>query len=906
MGSLDLNSITATVINNTNDTTKSVVIINETETPTAVINPKLSYDKKLQILTERGYSPEEAKEIIAKHPELTTISEITDFISKNKPLEKNETTDVKERKSDLNQNFSFNDFSKADLKTKVLTLAEEYTKNQNLDNWDNLSPEEKVQKRELAIKDFIDKKNKTGKTINYEKLQDYILHPEKHSKLSDTERQMYENLMKSYMLDLQIANKNGMTIEDYYKQDDKIITSDKYEYLQQLQSTDSKSFENISSFDKEFFDNETIIMNAFKSRFKNINSLEDIESVIKLHNDSEPDKTKHINEAVVVYEYLKSKNPEEFSPAEKKLYEHYKKIADKGRPPLNKVPSFDSTNKTFREMAQSEIYQNALLEARKNNVKNPAHHALKVYVKARLANASTDAELKSIIKELVSGTSLSGREELTKVLKELRNDKTSPLYKNGKQRCSTITDINDVVIREADVVAEDLELAYKDNTFDSEMQKDIGTFVATAYAKAGETKKDDLIKVGRFSEMDDKLVSASMDETNWSEQSKYDVADDVNKNWDSYTQEARNSRIKQAGHYISENRSSEFQTNLKNSIIQHQDESAYEAFGGSASSYKGKAQRTLADNVMSMANYFSDDANIKAQSALANDVQNCDVENQLEIHSTIMNNSKYDEVLKLASSNIHNYDESVQADAIRVTYATGNQSAITACEAQLNQCSGVNASESTYANYVQNQSTSQAINNAIANGDSKQLIEIVQNNNIEITRYINSCSQKDKEIFVENLCKAASESQLLDFIKNNSSMLDLVMRYANGKISKDKLFGTVYKGNKGEIRNLLNTLGIKGADVVKLATTYKEYAPDIALAVESSALARAIITDPAAWGYQMGRTETQKLQQIASKKNITKTTETDTQPETAMTLRPSINDIDSLQIFRNREGFLSA
>ena len=76
--------------------------------------------------------------------------------------------------------------------------------------------------------------------------------------------------------------------------------------------------------------------------------------------------------------------------------------------------------------------------------------------------------------------------------------------------------------------------------------------------------------------------------------------------------------------------------------------------------------------------------------------------------------------------------------------------------------------------------------------------------------------------------------------------------------------------------------------------------------MESSALARAIITDPAAWGYQMGRTETQKLQQIASKKNITKTTETDTQPETAMTLRPRINDIDSLQIFRNREGFLSA
>jgi hypothetical protein len=181
-------------------------------------------------------------------------------------------------------------------------------------------------------------------------------------------------------------------------------------------------------------------------------------------------------------------------------------------------------------------------------------------------------------------------------------------------------------------------------------------------------------------------------------------------------------------------------------------------------------------------------------------------------------------------------------------------------------------------------------------------IELVENNNVEITNYLNSCSQKDREVFAEKYCKAANESQLLAFLKSNTSMLDLVMKYANGKISKEKVFGAVYKGNKGEIRNLLNTLGIKGADVLKLATTYKEYAPDIALAVENSVLARSIITDPAAWGYQMGRNETGKLQQLASQT----ATKTDTQPETAMTLRPSIDEIEGLDIFRNRKGYLSA
>lgn len=63
-----------------------------------------------------------------------------------------------------------------------------------------------------------------------------------------------------------------------------------------------------------------------------------------------------------------------------------------------------------------------------------------------------------------------------------------------------------------------------------------------------------------------------------------------------------------------------------------------------------------------------------------------DVENQLALHEMAMN-SKYDEVVEHASSNIYTYDESVQADAIKASYNTGNQKAIDAVNAQLDKCS---------------------------------------------------------------------------------------------------------------------------------------------------------------------------------------------------------------------------
>lgn len=78
------------------------------------------------------------------------------------------------------------------------------------------------------------------------------------------------------------------------------------------------------------------------------------------------------------------------------------------------------------------------------------------------------------------------------------------------------------------------------------------------------------------------------------------------------------------------------------------------------------------------------DLAISLQSDLADQIQDCDQTNQLAMHESIMQ-SEYSEVREHAAGNIHNYHESVQADAYRATIATGDEHAIDAANNQYSQ-----------------------------------------------------------------------------------------------------------------------------------------------------------------------------------------------------------------------------
>lgn len=73
--------------------------------------------------------------------------------------------------------------------------------------------------------------------------------------------------------------------------------------------------------------------------------------------------------------------------------------------------------------------------------------------------------------------------------------------------------------------------------------------------------------------------------------------------------------------------------------------------------------------------WFDGEDAIKYSKSLADQIQNCDKDNQLDMHNEIMG-SKYSEVQEHAAGNIKNYDSSVQQKAMDSVYKSGNQKAI--------------------------------------------------------------------------------------------------------------------------------------------------------------------------------------------------------------------------------------
>ncbi len=99
-----------------------------------------------------------------------------------------------------------------------------------------------------------------------------------------------------------------------------------------------------------------------------------------------------------------------------------------------------------------------------------------------------------------------------------------------------------------------------------------------------------------------------------------------------------------------------------------------------------KNQIEASQVVFDVSNNLEKTDRIEVQKALADNIAKCAAKNQAEIHKIVMQ-SKDDEVLEHAASNIYKYDESAQADAIKYTYETNNSKAIDACNGQIEQCS---------------------------------------------------------------------------------------------------------------------------------------------------------------------------------------------------------------------------
>ena len=192
------------------------------------------------------------------------------------------------------------------------------------------------------------------------------------------------------------------------------------------------------------------------------------------------------------------------------------------------------------------------------------------------------------------------------------------------------------------------------------------------------------------------------------------------------------------------------------------------------------------------------------------------VENQLEMHKSVMN-SKYEDVVAHASSNIHKYDESVQAEAIKSSYATGNQKAIDAVNGQIESCSQKAVAEAS-KEYNIKQSCAETEARTEKAGSQSYAESVITNNkitqNLTEPEAVKGMSEAEKtsyyiEYFLKttdtgryNLLSKLSDSQLKDVIsklcKYNSSMIKGLVAQGLGKYvlqttgkSPDVLYSTI-------------------------------------------------------------------------------------------------------------------
>ena len=171
----------------------------------------------------------------------------------------------------------------------------------------------------------------------------------------------------------------------------------------------------------------------------------------------------------------------------------------------------------------------------------------------------------------------------------------------------------------------------------------------------------------------------------------------------------------------------------------------------------------------------------------------CAAENQAEIHKVFMN-SKYDEVLEHAASNIYKYDESAQADAIKYTYETNNTKAIDACNGQIEQCSPEAVQK--VGREIVEASVEQTVQRIVSEASDNYANAVIENNKIT-----NNLTEPQE---FKGLSDSTKALRLYENFKKSTPAEQYRML---SKLSKDQLktvIGLLCKANSSVIKGLVS------------------------------------------------------------------------------------------------------
>lgn len=210
---------------------------------------------------------------------------------------------------------------------------------------------------------------------------------------------------------------------------------------------------------------------------------------------------------------------------------------------------------------------------------------------------------------------------------------------------------------------------------------------------------------------------------------------------------------------------------------------AYISENGIISQLSAKAQtEALVATRANIEKHFKGQKAIQYSNSLADQIQNCDKNNQLAMHNEMLN-SKYSEVQEHVAGNIKNYDVSVQSKAIESIVATGNVKATEVAVANLCTAPQVVQDDanlkgilnSAYSNTTTEYATNSEIQQKIASGAKLTSQEFY------------ALSPQEKQSYIANYLKSLPTAKQFKIL---SSLTDVNLKKTIFKrlINEDKNF----------------------------------------------------------------------------------------------------------------------
>lgn len=253
---------------------------------------------------------------------------------------------------------------------------------------------------------------------------------------------------------------------------------------------------------------------------------------------------------------------------------------------------------------------------------------------------------------------------------------------------------------------------------------------------------------------------------------------------------------------------------------------AYISENGIIAQLSAKAQtEALVATRANIEKHFKGQKAIQYSNSLADQIQNCDKNNQLAMHNEMLN-SKYSEVQEHVAGNIKNYDVSVQAKAVESIVATGNVKATEVAMTNLTSAPQVVQDDanlkgilnSAYSNTTTEYATNSEIQQKIASGAKLTSQEFY------------ALSPQEKQSYIANYFKSLPTAKQFKIL---SSLTDVNLKKTIFKrlINEDKNFFRSLVENDANTAEFAYNMHI-GEEIV-MAVAKRKSASDIKFALLS-------------------------------------------------------------------------